>query len=78
CNFVSLAASKCRQKKKQWLNDLQTKVETFGEANRMLTKEAEKLLEEVRFLKALLLQHSSCKLHRRMNSFGSEIDEFRA
>ncbi|KAH6985477.1 Aft1 HRA domain-containing protein [Ilyonectria destructans] len=62
-NFLErnrVAALKCRQRKKQWLANLQTNVETFSTENDTLTSQATQLREEVVNLKTLLLAHKDC------------------
>ncbi|KAJ3101763.1 hypothetical protein HDU96_009865 [Phlyctochytrium bullatum] len=54
------AAYKCRQKKKQWLTELQTKVESMTGENERLRDAASRLREEVLGLKAMLLAHRDC------------------
>lgn len=55
-----VAALKCRQRKKQWLANLQTKVEMFSTENESLTAQIGQLREEVVNLKTLLLAHKDC------------------
>ncbi|KAK3899774.1 Mis12-Mtw1 protein family-domain-containing protein [Staphylotrichum tortipilum] len=62
-NFLErnrVAALKCRQRKKQWLANLQTKVEMFSSENESLTSQITALREEVVNLKTLLLAHKDC------------------
>lgn len=62
-NFFSLssvAALKCRQRKKQWLANLQAKVELFTTENDALTATVTQLREEIVNLKTLLLAHKDC------------------
>lgn len=56
----SVAALKCRQRKKQWLANLQNKVEMFSSENDALTAQITQLREEVVNLKTLLLAHKDC------------------
>lgn len=51
---------KCRQRKKQWLASLQSKVEIFSNENEALTAQIAQLREEVVNLKTLLLAHKDC------------------
>jgi ATF/CREB family transcription factor len=51
---------KCRQRKKQWLQNLQSKVEIFSSENENLTTQITQLREEVVNLKTLLLAHKDC------------------
>ncbi|KAJ3171022.1 hypothetical protein HDU88_008056 [Geranomyces variabilis] len=55
-----VAASKCRMKKKQWLQDLETKSAEIGQSNRQLQSIVTQLKEEVMVLKNQLLLHRNC------------------
>lgn len=55
-----VAALKCRQRKKQWLANLQAKVELFTSENDALTTTVTQLREEIVNLKTLLLAHKDC------------------
>ncbi|KAL4778636.1 Aft1 HRA domain-containing protein [Aspergillus varians] len=62
-NFLErnrVAALKCRQRKKQWLANLQAKVELFTSENDALTTTVTQLREEIVNLKTLLLAHKDC------------------
>ena len=59
-NFNSVAALKCRQRKKQWLANLQAKVELFSTENDALSQTVTQLREELVNLKTLLLAHKDC------------------
>lgn len=62
-NFLErnrVAALKCRQRKKQWLANLQAKVEMFTTENDTLTATVTQLREEIVNLKTLLLAHKDC------------------
>ncbi|KAF7725568.1 hypothetical protein EC973_009523 [Apophysomyces ossiformis] len=64
-NFLErnrLAALKCRQRKKQWLSNLQTKVEYLTNDNEQLQMQTNALREEVMNLKTLLLAHKDCPI----------------
>jgi hypothetical protein len=56
------AALKCRQRKKQWLANLQHRVEFLATDNEQLQSQATMLREEVINLKTLLLAHRDCKV----------------
>ncbi|KAI7903469.1 uncharacterized protein BX663DRAFT_452980, partial [Cokeromyces recurvatus] len=56
------AALKCRQRKKQWLANLQDRVEFLTTDNEQLQCQATMLREEVLNLKTLLLAHRDCKV----------------
>lgn len=69
-NFLErnrVAALKCRQRKKQWLQNLQTKVEYFSQENDALTSQVASLREEIVALKTLLLAHKDCPIARATN-----------
>lgn len=57
---LSVAALKCRQRKKQWLANLQTKVDVYQSENDQLQQQIAALREEVVNLKTLLLAHKDC------------------
>ncbi|KAK4464014.1 transcription factor atf1 [Cladorrhinum samala] len=62
-NFLErnrVAALKCRQRKKQWLQNLQSKVELYSNENDALSQQITQLREEVVNLKTLLLAHKDC------------------
>jgi len=62
-NFLErnrIAALKCRQRKKQWLNGLQNRVEFLTGDNLRLQTQLESLKEEIVNLKTLLLAHKEC------------------
>lgn len=65
--FNSVAALKCRQRKKQWLQNLQTKVEYYSQENDALTSQVASLREEIVALKTLLLAHKDCPIARATN-----------
>ncbi|EEB05264.1 transcription factor Atf1 [Schizosaccharomyces japonicus yFS275] len=54
------AALKCRQRKKQWLSNLQAKVEFYGNENEILSAQVTALREEIVSLKTLLIAHKDC------------------
>ncbi|KMU79040.1 transcription factor atf1 [Coccidioides immitis RMSCC 3703] len=62
-NFLErnrVAALKCRQRKKQWLANLQAKVEMYSQENDTLSTTVTRLREEIVTLKSLLLAHKDC------------------
>ncbi|KAK6329774.1 hypothetical protein TWF696_003637 [Orbilia brochopaga] len=66
-NFLErnrVAALKCRQRKKQWLANLQAKVEYYGAENDALNAQVTNLREEILTLKTLLLAHKDCPISR--------------
>ncbi|KAK5070572.1 Transcription factor [Lithohypha guttulata] len=62
-NFLErnrVAALKCRQRKKQWLANLQAKVEMYSAENDSLNTQVATLHDEIRNLRNLLIQHKDC------------------
>ncbi|KAI1761636.1 Aft1 HRA domain-containing protein [Hypoxylon sp. FL1150] len=73
-NFLErnrVAALKCRQRKKQWLANLQNKVEMFSTENDALTAQISQLREEVVNLKTLLLAHKDCPVTQQQGLQGA-------
>jgi ATF/CREB family transcription factor len=58
----SVAALKCRQRKKQWLANLQAKVEMYSAENDSLNSQVAQLHEEIRNLRTLLIGHKDCNV----------------
>jgi ATF/CREB family transcription factor len=67
----SVAALKCRQRKKQWLANLQSKVEIYSTENDNLTAQISALREEVVNLKTLLLAHKDCPVTQQQGLHGA-------
>ncbi len=63
-----VAASKCRQKKKEWTQNLENRARELQKNNNMLRLDVDSLRQEVLFLKGEILKHSSCDC--------SQIQEF--
>jgi ATF/CREB family transcription factor len=60
-NFsLRVAALKCRQRKKQWLANLQAKVEMYSAENDTLNSQVQQLHDEIRNLRTLLMGHKDC------------------
>jgi ATF/CREB family transcription factor len=77
-NFLErnrVAALKCRQRKKQWLANLQTKVEMFSTENDALTAQITQLREEVVNLKTLLLAHKDCPVTQQQGIHGAFMSQ---
>ncbi|RKP34515.1 hypothetical protein BJ085DRAFT_881, partial [Dimargaris cristalligena] len=55
-----IAALKCRQRKKQWLNNLQNTLDLYSVENDKAEKQMQLLREEVLHLKTLLVAHKEC------------------
>ncbi|CDH55452.1 hypothetical protein RO3G_05746 [Lichtheimia corymbifera JMRC:FSU:9682] len=65
-NFLErnrLAAYKCRQRKKQWMQDLQARVEFLTTDNEQLQMQTTALREQLIDLKTMLLEHKSCPVN---------------
>lgn len=72
-NFLErnrIAALKCRQRKKQWLANLQQKVEIFSSENDALAATVTQLREEIVGLKTLLLAHKDCPVSQAQGISG--------
>ncbi|KAH6697578.1 Aft1 HRA domain-containing protein [Plectosphaerella plurivora] len=77
-NFLErnrVAALKCRQRKKQWLANLQSKVELFSSENDALTAQIAQLREEVVNLKTLLLAHKDCPVTQQQGLHGAFMQQ---
>jgi ATF/CREB family transcription factor len=74
-NILRVAALKCRQRKKQWLANLQTKVEMFSSENDALTAQISSLREEVVNLKTLLLAHKDCPVTQQQGLQGAFMQQ---
>ncbi|KAI8993471.1 hypothetical protein BDB01DRAFT_327726 [Pilobolus umbonatus] len=59
------AALECRQRKKQWLSNLQQRVEYLTTDNDQLQVQADMLREEIINLKTLLLTHRDCPVAQK-------------
>ncbi|KAF1976770.1 hypothetical protein BU23DRAFT_565454 [Bimuria novae-zelandiae CBS 107.79] len=78
-NFLErnrVAALKCRQRKKQWLANLQAKVELFGTENDALSATVTQLREEIVNLKTLLLAHKECPVSQAQGLHGAAMNNF--
>ncbi|KAI9671898.1 MAG: hypothetical protein M1817_003443 [Caeruleum heppii] len=72
-NFLErnrVAALKCRQRKKQWLANLQAKVEIFSSENDTLNGQVAQMREEIVNLKTLLLAHKDCPVSQAQGMGG--------
>ncbi|PNY29870.1 Transcription factor atf1 [Tolypocladium capitatum] len=77
-NFLErnrVAALKCRQRKKQWLANLQAKVDMFSTENDALTTQITQLREEVVNLKTLLLAHKDCPVTQQQGLHGGYLPQ---
>lgn len=78
-NFLErnrVAALKCRQRKKQWLANLQSKVELFSTENDALSATVTQLREEIVNLKTLLLAHKDCPVSHAQGLSGMNMNTF--
>ncbi|KAF2871579.1 Aft1 HRA domain-containing protein [Massariosphaeria phaeospora] len=78
-NFLErnrIAALKCRQRKKQWLANLQAKVELFSTENDALSATVTQLREEIVNLKTLLLAHKECPVSQAQGLNGAAMNNF--
>ena len=69
-----VAALKCRQRKKQWLENLQAKVEYYSSENDNLNTQVANLCQQVLSLKSILLQHKDCSLGLSKEAFSTIIN----
>ncbi|MCJ1332764.1 hypothetical protein MMC10_009458 [Thelotrema lepadinum] len=56
-----VAASKCRQKRREWMGGLETEVQKLQQTKEILTNLTDILREEVNFLTGELYRHASCQ-----------------
>ncbi|KAF2273088.1 uncharacterized protein EI97DRAFT_461346 [Westerdykella ornata] len=78
-NFLErnrVAALKCRQRKKQWLANLQQKVETYSQENDTLLTTVAQLREEIINLKTVLLAHKDCSVSVQQGLSGMNMNAF--
>lgn len=66
-NFCSLkrlvvAALKCRQRKKAWLTELQSKVDLLQSDNETLQATVQALKDEIHSLRSVLVAHKDCPI----------------
>ncbi|ORY93979.1 hypothetical protein BCR43DRAFT_495664 [Syncephalastrum racemosum] len=59
------AALKCRQRKKQWLQDMQSQLEYLTADNEQLQQQTTALREELIHMKTILLSHKSCPINQQ-------------
>lgn len=74
--YLRVAALKCRQRKKQWLANLQAKVELFSTENDALSATVTQLREEIVNLKTLLLAHKDCPVSQAQGLHGAAMNNF--
>ncbi|KAI9861127.1 MAG: hypothetical protein M1824_002625 [Vezdaea acicularis] len=73
-----VAASKCRQKKKEWTSNLETRARQLQADKTRLTMVVGSLKDEMLWLKGELLQHSNCDCHRIRQYLSHEAANFAA
>ena len=61
---------KCRQRKKQWLANLQQKVEIYSAENENLQAQLSAMRDEIVNLKTLLLAHKDCPVSHQQGLQG--------
>lgn len=71
-----IAALKCRQRKKQWLNNLQERIEFLTNDNEQLQLQANIMKEEVRNLQKLLMMHKDCPLNNGNNKAMTTLSQY--
>ncbi|KAI9830456.1 MAG: hypothetical protein M1826_004693 [Phylliscum demangeonii] len=69
-----VAASKCRQKKKQWTNNLEAHARMLQTNRIRLSAMASSLKEEVLWLKGEMLKHTTCDCARIRQYLDQEVD----
>ncbi|EPB81664.1 hypothetical protein HMPREF1544_11609 [Mucor circinelloides 1006PhL] len=67
------AALRCRQRKKEWLNQLQSNVDVLTKENRALEQQSLTLREEILNLKTVLLAHRDCS-HAHLTASSINFD----
>ena len=75
-----VAASKCRQKKKEWTQNLENRARELQKNNNSLRMMVESLRQEILFLKGELLKHNSCgceHIQEFLKSGGNNFSDFR-
>ena len=69
-----VAASKCRQKKKEWTANLEARARDLQNCRNQLGVVVDSLKEEVLFLKGELLQHTNCGCTRIREYLSQEVN----
>ncbi|CAO3636524.1 unnamed protein product [Mucor hiemalis] len=70
------AALKCRQRKKQWLNNLQERIEFLANDNEQLQMQATVMKDEVRNLQKLLIMHKDCPMNNGNNKIMATLSQY--
>ena len=71
-----LAASKCRQKKKEWTSNLETRARELQKNNSSLRIMLSSLKDEILWLKGEMLKHSSCGCEQIQALIKQRADDF--
>lgn len=71
-----IAASKCRQKKKQWIDKTEAQARELHSHNASLQLLVESLRNEVTFLKAEMVRHMDCEGSSAQTFISQETDSF--
>lgn len=71
-----VAASKCRQKKKEWTQNLENRARELQKNNHQLRIVVESCRQEILFLKGELLKHSQCESESIQTYINSEANNF--
>ncbi|KAJ9419685.1 hypothetical protein FOXG_07028 [Fusarium oxysporum f. sp. lycopersici 4287] len=77
-NFLErnrVAAHKCRLRRKQWLTQLQTKVELFTTENNTLMAQIAHLRDETVSLKTLILAHKDCPVAYQQELYSASMSQ---
>ena len=69
-----VAASKCRQKKKEWTSSLETRARELQHSKNQMAMMVSSLKEEVMFLKGEMLKHTSCGCERIRDYLNREVN----
>lgn len=69
------AAARCRQKRKSWIYNLESKAEELTNVNNKLQKEITSLRGEVAHLKKLLIAHKDCPVTLQQKSTGQILSQ---
>ncbi|XP_038046091.1 cyclic AMP-dependent transcription factor ATF-2-like [Patiria miniata] len=67
------AATRCRNKRKMWVNNLEQKADEYKSTNSVLMNEVTKLRDEVASLKQLLLAHNDCPVTIQQRQTGGNL-----
>ena len=71
-----VAASKCRQKKKEWTQNLENRARELQKNNNQLRMVVDSCRQEILFLKGELLKHSQCECESIQSFIKSGINNF--